>query len=203
MLKLGFLASHNGSNMQAVIDACREGRILAEPCVVISNNRDAFALQRAKQQAIPAYHLSGKTTPQPDELDLEICNTLEKHKTDLVILAGYLRKLGSRTLKRFQGRVINLHPALLPQYGGKGMFGPHVHAAVLASGDRETGVTVHVADELYDHGPILAQCRVPVLAGDTVESLAERLLTHEHLILVETLAKVSRGEIKLPGVDWL
>ena len=192
---LGFLASHNGSNMQAVIDACNEGRLKAKPAVVISNNGDSIALVRAGKEGIPGYHLSSKTHPAPEELDAAILRALVANQADLVILAGYMRKLGAQTLQHFKGRIINIHPALLPKFGGDGMYGIHVHEAVLASGDSETGVSIHLVDEHYDTGTIIAQCRLPVLPDDTVESLAARVLEREHSFLVETIGKIIRGEI--------
>jgi phosphoribosylglycinamide formyltransferase-1 len=141
--------------------------------------------------------LSGRTHPDPDALDLAIRDVLAAHGVDLVLLTGYLKKLGPRTLERFAGRVLNIHPALLPKYGGQGMYGQHVHAAVLAAGDAETGVTIHVVDAEYDHGRIVAQCRVPVVAGDTVETLAARVLAREHAFIVETLDAVVSGRVKL------
>jgi len=184
--------------MQAVVDACASGRIEAMPCVVISNNREAEVLARAERAGIPHYHLSGKTHPDPDALDVAILEALERHQAELVLLAGYMKKLGARTLRHYRGRVLNIHPALLPKYGGQGMYGERVHAAVLAAGETETGVTIHLVDEEYDHGAIVAQCRVPVLPGDTVESLAARVLAREHGFLVETLAQIADGTLT-PG----
>lgn len=198
-MNLGFLASHRGSNMQAVIDACKIGRLGAKPCVVISNNGDSEALARARRENIPHYHLSAATHPVPDELDAQILNTLLNHRVDLVILAGYMKKLGAGTLRHYKGKVLNIHPALLPRFGGPGMHGAHVHAAVLAAGEKETGVTIHLVDEEYDHGAVVAQCRVPVLADDTVDSLARRVLEREHSFLVETLARIVSGELALPA----
>jgi len=197
-MNLGFLASHRGSNMQALVDAARDGRLHATPRVVISNNGDAEALARARREGLPAYHLSGKTHPDPERLDEAIRDTLASHDVDLVILAGYLKKLGPKTLARYRGRVINVHPALLPKYGGSGMYGDRVHEAVLAAGDEETGITVHVVDEEYDHGPIVAQCRVPVLERDTVVSLSQRVLEREHRFLVEVVEQVATGALTLP-----
>lgn len=196
-VNLGFLASGNGSNMQAVIDTCKSGRLAAKPCVVISNNSGSGALARARQEGIPRYHLSGRTHPDPAQLDAAILDALLRHEVELVILAGYMKKLGPRTLEHYEGRIINIHPALLPRFGGQGMYGARVHEAVLSAGEQETGVTIHLVDAEYDTGPIVAQCRVPVLADDTAESLAQRLLKQEHRFLVETIAKIVSGEIAL------
>ncbi|MGD1119485.1 MAG: phosphoribosylglycinamide formyltransferase [Dehalococcoidales bacterium] len=196
-MNIGFIASHNGTNMQAVIKACKEGVLKANPVVVISNNGDSGALLKAKREGIPYYHLSRKTHPVPEQLDNEILNALVSNQVDLVILAGYMCRLGTKTLKYYKGRVINIHPALLPKHGGEGMYGLKVHQAVLASGEKETGVTIHLTDEDYDHGAIIAQSRVPVLPGDTVEVLSERVLEREHSFLVETIDKIINGEIEL------
>jgi phosphoribosylglycinamide formyltransferase-1 len=195
-LHLGFLASHGGSNMQAIIDACKAGRLDARPCVVISNNSEAMALQRAKNEGIPSYHISAVRHPGPLE-DEEILRVLRQHGVDTVILAGYMKMLGPATLRAYRGRILNIHPALLPKFGGKGMYGKRVHEAVLAAGERVTGVSIHIVDEHYDTGPIIAQCHVPVLPGDTVDSLAERVLKHEHVLYAETLQKIADGRIAL------
>jgi phosphoribosylglycinamide formyltransferase-1 len=194
---LGFLASHRGTNMQTIIDACRDGRLNAEPAVVISNNGDSQALDRAMAAGIPGYHISSRNFPDPDALDQAIMETLRKHHVDLVLLAGYMKQVGPRTLAAFSGHVINIHPALLPKYGGKGMYGTNVHEAVIASGDPETGITIHQVDGNYDGGKILAQRRVPVLPGDSARSLADRMLPLEHELYVDTLARVFSGEITL------
>jgi phosphoribosylglycinamide formyltransferase 1 len=197
-MNLGFFASGRGTNMQAVIDACNSGLLAAKPCLVISNNSASEALARAQQEGIPACHFSSKTHPDPSQLDQTILSTLQQHQVDLVVLAGFMKRLGAQTLSAYQGRVINIHPALLPKYGGEGMYGIHVHAAVIAAGDRETGVTIHLVDREYDHGDILAQTRVPVLKDDTAEILAERVLVREHTFLVETLQRIIAGTIVLP-----
>jgi len=197
-LRLGFLASHGGSNMQAIIDACKARRLDGVPCVVICNNSEATALQRARAEGIPGYHISGMTHPGEAE-DVEILRVLRAHGVDTVILAGYMKKLGSRTLRAYQGRILNIHPALLPKHGGAGMYGKRVHEAVLAAEETVTGVTIHVVDGQYDHGQILAQCEVPVLPGDTADSLAARILVHEHRLYPETLQKISDGHIQLPS----
>ncbi len=196
-MNLGFLASGRGSNMQAVIDACKSGHLTARPRVVISNNSGSGALTRARQEGIPHYHLSGKTHPDPAKLDDAILDALLRHEAELVILAGYVKRLGPLVLDRYAGRIINIHPALLPRFGGQGMYGARVHEAVLAAGEQETGVTIHLVDAEYDTGPIVAQCRVKVLGDDTIESLAQRVLDREHSFLVETVGKIVLGKITL------
>ena len=196
-MNLAFFASHGGSNMQAILDACKTGLLPAQPCVVISNNSDSEALRRAIREEIPHYHLSNKTHPDPEQLDGEIVRALQRHQTEWIVLAGYMRPIGKKTLSQYKGRIINIHPALLPKYGGKGMYGLHVHAAVLAAGESETGVTIHLVDEEYDRGAIIAQCRVAVKTDDTVETLAQRVLACEHSFLVETLGKLITGELRI------
>jgi phosphoribosylglycinamide formyltransferase 1 len=198
-MNLGFLASHNGSNMQAIINACKSGALNAVPAVVISNNSDSGALARARQESIPCYCLNGKTHPSPESLDEAILEALLRHSVDIVILAGYMKKLGTKTLRRFSGAVLNIHPALLPKFGGKGMYGIHVHEAVLAAAEKETGVSIHLVDEEYDRGPVIAQTRVPVMPEDTPETLAARVLLQEHVLFTAVLQKIARGEITIPG----
>lgn len=197
-LRLGVLASGGGSNLQAIIDASQTGRLTAIPCVVISNNSGAFALTRAQNAGIPTFHLSTKTHPDPNELDTAMLQVLLDYAVDLVVLAGYMKRLGPKTLRHYKGRIINIHPALLPKHGGYGMYGRHVHESVLASGDTVTGVTIHLVEEEYDTGPILAQREVPVHPDDTVETLTERVLQQEHTLYVETLQKICEGSIELP-----
>ncbi len=146
-MNIGFLASHGGSNMQAIIDACKSGKLKATPAVVISNNSDSGAIAKAKAEGVPYYYLSGKTHPGPGELDEAILNTFLRHQVDIVVLAGYMKKLGPKTLSHFRGRILNIHPALLPKFGGEGMWGIHVHEAVIAAGEKESGVSIHFVDE--------------------------------------------------------
>src|SRR5262244_4001401 len=131
-MNLGFLASHRGSNMQAAIEACQQGQLHATPCVVISNNSRAEALVKARHAGIPAYHLSAQTHPLSEELDAVILNVLRRHQVDLILLAGYLKKLGPKTLQHYKNHVLNIHPALLPKFGGQGMYGTAVHEEILA-----------------------------------------------------------------------
>jgi phosphoribosylglycinamide formyltransferase-1 len=169
-MNIGFLASHNGSNMQAIIDACKTGALGASTAVVISNNSGSGALARAKKEGIPWYHLSDETHPNPQGLDQAILDAMREHAVDVIALVGYLKKLGPRTLSRFAGRILNIHPALLPKFGGKGMYGMHVHEAVIASGETESGVSIHIVDAEYDTGPVIAQARVSIEPTDTPET---------------------------------
>jgi len=198
-LRLGVLASGGGSNLQAILDACADGRLEAEVRVVISNNLGSGALERAARAGITGLRLSSKTDPVPADLDAAICRALRDHDVNLVVLAGYMRKLGPRVLERFKGRVLNIHPALLPRFGGPGMYGMAVHQAVIDAGEVTTGASVHVVDEQYDHGPVIARAEVPVQRGDTAESLADRVLAQEHKLFVSTLEKITSGEIVLPS----
>ena len=200
-MNIGFLASHNGSNMQAIIECCKTGALQATPAVVDSTNSGSGTLARAKQEGIPWYHLSGKTHPNPQELDQAMLNAMLKHAVDTIVLAGYMKKLGPRTLSLFAGRILNIHPALLPKFGGKGMYGIHVHEAVIASGETESGVSVHLVDAEYDTGPVIAQARVPVEPMDTPETLAARVLQREHTFFAETLQEIVTGKIMLPTQD--
>jgi phosphoribosylglycinamide formyltransferase-1 len=196
-LSIGVLSSHEGTNLQTIIDACKEGRLDAQVRVVVCNNSSAMAIERARREGIPFRHISGRTHPEPHELDAAIASALEEHGVELVVLAGYMKKLGPRTLDRYPRRVLNIHPALLAGFGGEGMYGSRVHKAVLESGDALSGVTVHLVDEEYDHGPIVAQRKVRVLDDDTPESLASRVLEQEHAIYPETLQMIATGEIDL------
>jgi phosphoribosylglycinamide formyltransferase-1 len=197
-LRLGFLASHGGSNLQAILDAIESGQIPAQACVVICNNSEAPALARAAAGGIPAFHLSSRTHPDPAALDVAILQALQGNRVNLVVLAGYMKKLGPRVLAAYARRVLNIHPALLPKFGGQGMYGMRVHHAVLAAGERESGPTVHVVTDEYDAGPILAQARVPVLPGDTPETLQARVLEQEHRLYPDVLRRIALGEIALP-----
>ena len=197
-LRIGVLASGGGSNLQAIIDAVADGRLDAEIVLVISNNSRSTALKRARDAGIPATHISGATHPDPDAA---IADALANRGVELAALAGYMKKLGARALGRFPNRVVNIHPALLPKFGGRGMYGGRVHAAVLAAGERETGVTVHLANGEYDRGPIIAQSRLPVFADDTPETLAARVLEREHVFYPEILRRIADGEIDLDALD--
>lgn len=199
-MNIGFLSSHNGSNMQAIIDSCKTGKLQALPAVIISNNNGSGALEFAKQEKIPYYHISGKTHPELEKQDQAILDAMLKHDVDIIVLAGYMKKIGEKTLARFSGLILNIHPALLPKFGGKGMYGINVHKAIIASGETESGVTIHIVDAEYDTGSIIGQVRVPIEPTDTPETLATRVLKREHTFFSETLQKISIGEITLTNL---
>jgi len=190
MTNISIFASGGGSNLQAIIDACKSGKINATVSAIISNNSKSGAMERAKNEGIPAFHFSNKRIEDPAELEKAIFQTLQNASTDIIFLAGYMKKIGSSILQAYKGRIFNIHPSLLPEYGGAGMFGINVHKAVIEAGETETGITIHRVDPEYDTGEIIAQCTVPVLAGDTAETLAARVLEREHSFLVETLEKL-------------
>ncbi len=198
-MNIGILASHTGTTAEAVMEACRDGHIHGRVCVVISNNRDAQVLDRARLHRCPTRYLSRTTHPVDEELDAAIAQALLDHGTDLVLLAGYMRKVGPITLSAFDGRVLNTHPALLPLHGGQGMYGRAVHQAVVDAGDAVTGATVHVVNERYDEGAIVACREVPVEPGDDVDAVEAKVRVVERSLLVDTLGRLSRGELKLPG----
>ena len=198
-ITLGVLASGEGTTLQSIVDACANGRILGTVAAVISNNSGSGALRRARAAGIAAHHISSVTHPAPQALDAAIKGALVDARVDLVFLAGYLKRLGPETLAAFGGRVLNTHPALLPKFGGTGMFGDRVFEAVLTSGDSESGVSLHMVDEHYDTGRVVQQARVPVEAGDSVASLKSRTQECERELVVQTLAAIALGEMRLVG----
>ena len=199
-LRLGILASHAGTTMQAIIDACLQGRIHADVSVVIGNNSRSGALARAQGHGIPTAHLSGVTHPNADDLDRAILETLTRHGVEVIALAGYMKRLGPLVLSHYKGRLLNTHPALLPKFGGQGMYGDRVHEAVLAAGERISGATVHLVEGDYDTGPVLSQVEVQVPEGDKLESLRDRVQAAERAHYVEVLERIARGEIELEGI---
>ena len=197
--RLGVLASGGGTNLQAILDRSASGRLPAHVGVVIGNNSRSGALARARRAGIPACHLSGRTHPQPGALDRAITDTLGSHGVDLVVLAGYMKKLGPVTLENFKDRIINMHPALLPAFGGRGMFGDRVHEAVVRSGADVSGATVHLVDGDYDTGPVILQRSVRVAPEETPESLARKVLAVEHELFSEVIGLFAEGRISVDG----
>lgn len=189
---VGVLASGRGSNLQALIDYFADSRSHVAIRLVASNRPNAQALERARAAAIPA-----KTFTAEDDGEA-LLSLLREYGIDLLVLAGYMKRIPPRVVRAYHGRIVNVHPGLLPDFGGEGMYGARVHAAVLASGAKTTGVTVHLVDDEFDHGPIVAQWRIGVSSDDTAESLAARVLEVEHLIYpraVEMIAALNDRNI--------
>ena len=196
-MNIAVFASHGGSDLQAIIDGCKQDKLNATVAVVISNNGDSMALERAKRENIPAYHMSAKKYGSEDLLAEELLGVLEEYQIDMIFLAGYMRMLHVDILTKYHNRVFNIHPALLPKFGGRGMYGMNVHTAVIEAKETETGVTIHRVNAEYDSGEIVAQTKVSVMQDDTPEILAARVLEREHTFLVEVISKIIDGEIAL------
>ena len=197
-LKVGFLASRNGTAMRAIVKAIAAGELDAEPRLVISNRSDAPALEFAREQGLAWRRISALAEGSPEAADQTIAAALLEHGVELVVLSGYLRRLGPATLEAYRHRILNIHPALLPRHGGEGMYGRRVHEAVLGSGDAETGATVHLVEAEYDSGPVLAQARVAVEPGDTAEGIERLVAAIEAPLYVDTLRRIASGELALP-----
>jgi phosphoribosylglycinamide formyltransferase-1 len=189
--------SGGGSNLQALIDATKAGVLRACIALVVSNRRDAFGLQRADREGIDHLVFKKKKFSTSEEAGDFLLERLHEHKIDYIALAGYLSLVPAGVVAAYRNRIVNIHPALLPKYGGKGMYGHHVHEAVLAAGDKESGPSVHLVDEVYDQGRVLEQVRVPVKPDDTPDSLAERVLEQEHKLYPRVLQKLIKGEYDL------
>jgi phosphoribosylglycinamide formyltransferase-1 len=196
-LNLVALASGGGTNLQAIIDNIEKGILNAQMKAVISNNSKSGALERARKHNIQAIHLSHKQFGTPEEFDQRLLSVLRENETDLVILAGYMKMLSPTIVRAYKNKILNIHPALLPSFGGKGMYGIHVHEAVIDSGVKVTGVTVHLVDEIYDHGAIIVQECVPVLPDDTPETLQQRVLPHEHQLYSEAVQLFAEDKIEI------
>lgn len=182
---IGVLASGGGSNFEALVKARIPG---AEFRLLIVNKPGVGALERAQKLGVESLLLEPKAFPDRAAFYAAAADALEKRGVSLVCLAGFLLKVEPNFIARFRGRILNIHPALLPKFGGKGMWGHHVHEAVLAAGETESGCTVHLVDEEFDHGASLAQARVPVLPGDTPDALAARVLAQEHVLYPQAVS---------------
>jgi formyltetrahydrofolate-dependent phosphoribosylglycinamide formyltransferase len=190
--RIAVLASGGGTNLQAIFDHFQRlgERRHGDVVVVASDRADAGALARARARGVAAERLTASA---------ELAPLLDRHRVALVVLAGYLRHVADDVVHRYAGRIVNVHPALLPAFGGPGMYGARVHDAVLAAGVAVTGVTVHFVDEVYDRGTIIAQWPVPVLAGDDRDRLAARVLRVEHILYPRVVNAVAGGKITLAG----
>jgi phosphoribosylglycinamide formyltransferase-1 len=189
--RIAVCVSGGGSNLQALLDRLK-GDATARVALVMSDRADAGGLERARQAGVPAEVLAAPADAA------EWITRLGRRDIDLLVLAGYLKLVPAGVVQKYAGRIVNVHPALLPDFGGAGMYGKRVHAAVLASGARESGPTVHLVDEVYDRGAILAQRRVPVLPDDTPERLAARVLEEEHRLLPDVVLAAARAGKPVP-----
>ncbi len=194
-LKLAVFASHGGTDLQSIIDATDDPGYPAEIVLMVSNNKKAFAVERAKNAGIPVVIWQKKQFDSDREYADFMMETLKAYEVELICLAGYMKLIPAEVVRKFN--IINIHPALLPKYGGKGMYGMHVHEAVIDAGETRSGATVHAVNEVYDDGAILAQQEVPVLPDDNPETLQKRVLETEHKLYSQTIAKIAKGEIKL------
>ena len=194
MKRIAVFASHGGSNLQAIIDTCEKQSIDGEVCLVISNNSASRALDRARAKDIPAYHISDSKHEGYESAEMMMLQLLEVHQSDILFLAGYLKPLKESIVKKYYDNIYNIHPALIPNHCGKGMFGIHIHEAVIAHHEKETGITIHKVNENYDEGEIVSQCIVKVCANDTPESLQKRVMEREHCFIIETLQEIIKKE---------
>lgn len=193
-LHVGFLASHQGSGVRTVFDAVGNGSLDAIITVIISNNPSSDILKFAEKEKIPSYCINATNEGNVERRIIEL---IENHSVNVLLLAGYLKKVGSKVISILPGRILNIHPSLLPKYGGQGMYGMKVHEAVIASKDTESGATVHVIDEEYDKGRILAQYKVPRYNNDTPNTLAERVSQVEKILYPQVLRDIKKGIILL------
>ncbi len=199
-LRIAVLASGRGSNLRAIVDAIHAGIISnAQASLVLSNNSASGALEFARQQGIPAKHCSRFQFNSEVEFATAMMQTLREHNINFIVLAGYMKKLDPTIISTFKNRIINIHPALLPAYGGKGMYGMHVHEAVIANRDSVSGATVHFVDEEYDRGPVVMQQQVDVSPNDTPEKLAEKVLKIEHALYPKAINLFAQGKVRVNG----
>jgi len=193
MLNIAVFVSGKGSNLRAIHDAIVLGTLDARICLVLGSRPDAPALDWAASEGIP----TGVISHRSDDTDSAILGLLEEHGADSIALAGYLKLVPPAVVRAFQHRMLNIHPALLPAFGGAGMYGRHVHEAVLAAGVKVSGATVHVVDEEYDRGPIVMQECVPVLEDDTASTLASRVLEVEHRLFPRALQLFAENRVNI------
>jgi formyltetrahydrofolate-dependent phosphoribosylglycinamide formyltransferase len=196
-LRLAVLLSGNGTTLQNIIDRIERGELDAAVQCVIGSRANAYGLERARKHSIPAVAVSRKDFADPKAFSDGIWAELGKFEVDLVVLAGFMSWLA--VPPEFEHRIINVHGALIPSFCGKGMYGEHVHQAVIESGVKITGVTVHFADAEYDHGPIILQAPVPVLDDDTVETLAARIQEHERELYPKAIQLIAEGRVQVEG----
>lgn len=199
LAKVAVFASGGGSNFQALIDAKKAGALAVDFVLLVTNNSKAFAIERAKGENIPVVHLPPSRYFSEEEYTADLLKHLKESGAEWLVLAGYMKKLPVELIRAYHNRIVNIHPALLPSFGGRGMYGMHVHEAVLRYGAKLSGVTVHLVDEEYDHGAVVLQNSVPVLDDDTPETLAARVLVCEHASFYKALQGLVTGALRIEG----
>ena len=189
-------ASGSGTNFKAIIEAKKSGIIKSDISLLITNNSDCGAVSIAKESNIPVFHISRKIYPNASDEEYAslFLDKLNEHKINFIVLAGYMKMIDVRIIRKFPNRIINIHPALLPKFGGKGMYGMNVHKAVIEAGEKESGVTIHYVNENYDEGKIILQKKVEVSPDDTAETLQKKVLKLEHKYYAEVIRKIENGE---------
>ncbi|HEX3043795.1 MAG TPA: phosphoribosylglycinamide formyltransferase [Bacillota bacterium] len=200
MKRIGVLVSGGGTNLQAIVDGVKKGEIPAEVGVVISNKPGVYALERAAQNQIPTRVIDHREYPSVPDFTQAILNCLREFQIDLVCLAGFLRIFDGLLVEAYPNRILNIHPALLPAFGGKGMYGHHVHEAVIASGAKYSGATVHLVTAETDVGPIVAQGIIAVSDQDTPETLAAKVLQIEHQIYPQAIRMLALDKLIVEGL---
>ena len=195
LMRIGFLASNNGRAMQTIIAAIEAGALGATPALVVSNRKQSPALAFAERHRVSA--LCIPTWPDAEAADQRLCEAMLTAKVQIIVLSGYLRQLGPKILGTFHNRVLSTHPALLPKFGGKGMYGRRVHEAVLAAGEQITGVTIHLVDADFDHGYVLAQREVAIEVSDDPDGLMQKVMQVEGELFVEVLKQIADGNLRL------
>jgi formyltetrahydrofolate-dependent phosphoribosylglycinamide formyltransferase len=196
-IRLAVLLSGGGTTLQNFLDRIGDGRLRAKIVMVVSNKADAFGLERAKRSGIRTTIVERKKCPSVEEFSQKIFDNCRESKADLICMAGFLQLI--RIPDDFAGRVMNIHPALIPAFCGKGFYGHHVHEAALEAGVKVSGCTVHFADNVYDHGPIILQRTVPVLGNDTEDTLAARVFEQECEAYPEAIRLFAEGKLKVEG----
>ena len=199
-LRFAVLASGGGSNLQALLDRMAAGDLSASLVFAVSNNSQSMALERARRAGIPAYHVSVKTEGSEEGVSAKLLDLIARHPVDLLVLAGYMKKVPLAVLRRLKNRVINIHPALLPSFGGPGYYGEKVHEAVVQGGCEHTGVTIHMVNEEYDEGQIVLQRKLKVPSGADARKVGELVLAKEHDSYWRVLRAFAEGDI-IPGAN--
>jgi phosphoribosylglycinamide formyltransferase 1 len=198
-IKITAFASGRGSNLDAILKNIENGKLNAKVVAVISNKSNAGALENARIRGIAAYHISRLLFSSDEEFENKLLSVMKEQGTELVVLAGYMKKISSSIVRAYKGKILNIHPALLPSFGGHGLYGHFVHEAVLDYGCKVSGATVHLVDEEYDTGPPIVQKCVPVKEDDTPESLAASVLAVEHDIFSEAIQLFAQGRVIFEG----